>query len=84
MNPLTGRIVLVDGSVSSGALERIAALGFTPINEEQMTEKQRAELLVSPHDHRSELGRICTEARAKARSKYTPHVGAKQLGKVKK
>jgi hypothetical protein len=47
------------------------------VDESKMTEKQRINMAVSLHDTRSALGR---ELHA-ARSKYMPHVGAKQLAK---
>ncbi len=48
------------------------------VDESLMTEKQRANMAVSLNDTRSALGR---ELHA-ARSKYLPHVGAKQKAKL--
>lgn len=51
---------------------------LVPIEMAIATEKQQSELRVSLNDHRSELGKLLTAAR----SKYIPHVGAKQAAKA--
>lgn len=57
----------LDRQIKSG--QRLVA-----IQEELMTEKQRANMAVSLNDNRSELGKQLHAAR----SKYMPHVGAKE------
>ena len=50
---------------------------IVPIDLALATEKQKAELRVSLSDYTSELGKQLTAWR----SKYVPHVGARQLAK---
>jgi hypothetical protein len=49
-----------------------------PVLMEDATDLQKRLMRVSPHDNRSTLGKARIKAR---RSKYEPHVGAKQLAK---
>lgn len=57
--------------------EKARGARLVEINEALMTEKQRLKSAVSLRDNRSALGKLLVEAR----SKYVPHVGAKQLAK---
>lgn len=50
---------------------------LVPVDPELMTELQKAASSVDPSDTRSPLGRLLHESR----SKYVPHVGAKQREK---
>lgn len=76
MNIETGELVRLTEK------ERLAAeldgKRLVPIVEGDMTPRQRRELRVSLADRTSKLGRQLTEAR----SKYLPHVGAKQKAKM--
>ena len=47
------------------------------VDPASLTRKQRRAMRVSLHDHTSPLGKIATEAR----SKYSRHIGAKQLAR---
>lgn len=74
MNSDTGHIV----SMPADTTEREALLQrLVPIDLALATEKQKAEMRVSLKDHSSQLGKELTAWR----SKYVPHVGAKQLEK---
>ena len=77
MNIDKGNILSMDITI----YEREAILRrLVPVEEKLMTEKQRTERRVSLHDHTSALGKQLTAAR----SKYVPHIGAKQLAKAAK
>lgn len=77
MNIDTGRIVRLDkNTTDEDALMR----RFLPIDENLMTDKQRAQNRVSLSDHTSTLGKQLTAAR----SIYVPHVGVKQRAKAAK
>lgn len=75
MNIDTGLIHML----TDGTSEREAMLQrLVPIDFAQATEKQKAEMRVSLKDHSSTLGKELTQWR----SKYVPHVGAKQQAKL--
>ena len=75
MNIDNGRILMVDEPLSErDALTR----RLVPIDLTHATEKQKAEMRVSLKDHSSDLGKQLTQWR----SKYVPHVGAKQQAKA--
>jgi len=75
MNIDTGKIeMLTDQQIRQHDLMKNMVL----ITEDELTRKQDRERQVSLHDHRSVLGRKLTEAR---RSKYVPHMGAKEQAK---
>lgn len=58
-------------------LAQLAGERIVEIDQSLMTEKQRSNMAVSLNDARSTLGKQLHGAR----SKYQPHVGAKQLPK---
>lgn len=63
-------------------LKQLKALGepVLEIDKSLMTQKQKDNMAVSLKDTRSPLGKILRAAR----SKYQPHVGAKQIAKAAK
>jgi len=52
---------------------------FVPVDMKDATPKQKTGMQVSPHDHRSKLGKVLTK---QTRSRHVPHVGAKQRAKL--
>jgi len=62
MNPLTGKVVL-------NTKEELDSLStyMVPINEQYLTEKQRAELQISKFDNRSVVGRKFLSCRQEAK-----------------
>ena len=72
MNIDTGEIVELPAGTTGSRL--------VPIDLSLATEKQKTTRFVSLKDHRSLLGQLLTAARD--RSKYVPHVGAKQRAKL--
>jgi len=74
MNIDTGKITQLDANTTEEAalLRRLI-----PIDLALATEKQKSELRVSLKDHRSTLGKRLTAWR----SKYVPHVGAKEAAR---
>ncbi len=75
MNTETGKIQYA--ALTDEEAQRQNLIKF---REELMTLKQKMEMQVSLHDHRSALGKKLTEHR----SKYRPHVGEKQRAKMEK
>lgn len=76
MNIDTGQLVRLTDAERHAAFARGERL--VPIEEGDMTLKQRRELRVDLRDTRSTLGRLLHEQR----SKYLPHIGAKQRAKL--
>lgn len=76
MNIETGQLVRLTDEERRAAFARGERL--VPIEEGDMTLKQRRELRVDLRDTRSTLGRLLHEQR----SKYLPHIGAKQRAKM--
>ena len=64
MNIDNGKIFNVD-KIEKSELEKMKEL-LTPINEGDMTKKQKEKMEVSLKDHKSKLGKQLTEARKKA------------------
>lgn len=60
------------------SLAKAAGARLVEVDASLMTEKQRSNMAVSLQDSRSALGKQLHEAR----SKYVPHIGAKQLAKA--
>lgn len=75
MNIDTGRIVMLRSDLSD---HDALAQRLVSIDLQAATPKQREAMAVSLSDHTSTLGRQLTAAR----SKYLPHVGAKQRAKA--
>lgn len=76
-------------NIDTGKLEMLTELEaksrgrMVLLDDEELTLKQRREMQVSLHDHRSGPGQKLTAIRRAERNKYpTPHMGAKERAKL--